>query len=280
VAQTPLNRQRLLALFKLLSLRGCVAGLGENSSHEPAFDFRAFLEKSAPTVFLAVGPKEAQKEEGAVKVEAPDCSFDELLGVWEHLQQAILHQRVFCVDYKGVPRALEFASLHAHAVGPLVAQAEAGNGWGTASRKALDVFQAALTEGQTDQTEQVAKDSPTPTATQLWYQGWIGDRAALDALNRVGQLPALSYPEEAVPMRRIRQALATSHLSGAAAFAEFWPALQHRYIMEGLRALNLQFTPLSYSGQDYDNSAGRGYLTLVGAVQAALEAQHAEADED
>lgn len=264
---TAANRKVLADLYTTLYRGTAVAALGENPSHETAFDFKEMVQAVSPK--LAEGLSSIKSFWDSLSPEKLD--FAEAVLVWDKLEEAIYRNRVFCADGSQVLRPVRFGALHELAFKGLISMAEGS--WLRSGlpyeRHAyfehfLGELKAELATVENDMKRFVMKDSAREllalrmSSSEVHAMLWPFRESFNDSIE--------SYTEKG---------------TGLEAFlAENQALLDSVYALKGLDELNLVFEPYLTGGQDYDNRTGQAYAAFVSfterQVSKARQARYEE----
>jgi hypothetical protein len=250
-------REHVLTLFGQIHERGWDTDQGENEYHDLAFAFDAFLADKAPGVLAALTDKAAPTNwrDGALD--------DELTACWGYMWEVGQKQRLFMSDYKGRPRALNFALIHEDAYAELLAQTSAGTDWHGNSNEPEAYLRRVLAEadlgGNDDKRAADAHYFAFALAGQI--------REALSRADGTGH--SVGGATSGIVHGLVRK-YCTSAITADELIEQCLPLLEDRYVLAGLNNMNLRLTPVVTSGQDYDNSIGQGYAKFVAAVSAKV----------
>lgn len=264
---TAANRKVLADLYTTLYRGTAVAALGENPSHETAFDFKELVEAQAPN--LADGLSRIKNFWETLSPEKLD--FDEAAKVWEELEEAIYRNRVFCADGSQVLRPVRLGAVHEVAFRSLIGMAEGSwvsSGLPYERHAYFEHFLGKLKEElgkvEDEMKRFVMKDnarellclrmSSSEVHAMLWPFRDAFNRSVETVTDKGGSLD--TFLEE-------NQAL-----------------LDSVYALKGLDELNIVFEPNITAGQDYDNRTGQTYAAFISFTERQVSKARMERYEE
>ena len=247
------SRTNLLGLFRHLLQYGWTTTQGENEYHDHPFDLAGFLANKAPRLGQVL------KEEST---EALDTLDNELNACWNYVWTVADKFRLFVSNYKGQPRALGFALVHAEAYDYLVDYSSQGTGWDGKSRDPRSVLTGFFNEGMEpigDPTEM------TDEKEQLFASFALGStlRENISRCDGVGK--SLGATTMGVLNDACKDFL-QGRITQDELMDALMPIMRDRYFLAGMDVLNLRLSPVVSSGQDYSNEIGTAYAKFIAAV--------------
>jgi hypothetical protein len=258
VADTPINRARLVQLIADLVEKSAVAEEGENQSHDIPFRIAEYVADQKPLLHAGLsGDHNTMLEQHAGSAEF----FNELIAAWSYAREAGFEHRLFAkANYHGGLRPVQFAVIHGEAYKGLVAM------YATSKRELFDKALAAIQDVLATIKEALAAGETRLAEMARWNRSALFMRPLL----RLGSYEALEYPGEAAVIDAALDAYSAGKLDVEGLFAALEPLLDARCVMNGLGRLNLKLSPQVYAGQDYSNAIGIAYAAFVQATSAAV----------
>ena len=239
------------------------------SERDGPFDFKALVEEKAPKLHAALSKQKSYFDSLAPQ----ELDLDEAMELWDELQDAAIQDRVFCVNGNKVLRPLQMVVVHEVTYQRLVALAESFpmNEEGSYARdyyftKVFANLKEELADVDDDMKRFVRKDI---------FRDRV--RLRLDSKLTHSLLWAFRRTFEAGVDAVVEKGQPVSH------FLETCKApLDGLYALKGIDRLKVQFTPIAYAGQDYDNETGKLYAEFVAGASkeicAARNARYGDAE--
>lgn len=259
------NRRAMLEFFLSLLRSAPVVVAGENSSHDIPFNLKEFVREKAPNLVEVLSVPRNRFD----KIAIEGLDFEELKAIWDHVCEVAWENRLFCGDYSNVIRPVQFAVFHKAA----------------AERMKRYVEERIKDKAHTFELEQYLQNLVDEFESQLskFYEDKPEFRKHAMQRHMVDGLK-LSMSSEAHGLLFTfsweTSALADGYLDKELSLAELAEKLQPLmtgvYVMKAMSWLNLQFSPLSYAGQDYDNSGGKTYAELIAEISLEVTRQQDE----
>lgn len=264
IADTPMNRARLVSFIADLVEKSAVAEEGPSPAYDIPFRMAVYIADQKPLLHAGLaGHHQAMLDEHANSAEF----FNELLGAWAYARQAACEFRLFAAaDYHGGLRPVQFAVIHGDAYNGLVAMCA------KTKRKSFDSAVAAVQEVLTEMKEAMAAGETRRAEMSSWRRSSVFMRF----IQRIGSYEALVYPGEAAVVEAALEAYSAERVDVEGLFAMLEPMLDARCVMDGLGRLNLKLSPQVYAGQDYRNDIGTQYAAFVQATSVAVNQRRKE----
>lgn len=256
---TPHTLRVFSHLLYELARRGARVDLGENSSHEPAFDIRELLAKHAPE-FAAKLP-ETRTTEALISPE-------EAAATWKALYMPIHRERVFMADHSGVFRPLGFGIILEDAYQWLLARGESTEEFGRNFERTT-YLDKLIQEGR-EASEQHRPDSmQTGPQADLWTETMV-QNTLRDGLKHISRDGLASIRNGWTLYQAVREVLEGKSQEDAV-LTPLKGLFDDLYVVRGLDLCNVPFEPQRYAGDDYGNESGKLYAEFVTAMSAAVE---------
>lgn len=275
---TPINRLRLRELFRrLLSSAATTKELDD--AGVPLFDFKAFVEGSAPALLA-----ELERAAGhAVEYASPASDaalFADMQSAWTYLETAMWHHRVFAGDLFHRLRPLQWAVMHKSAFAELVGLVENNLLLSGGSARREDVLRRFFDDAPGFlESQALPAPSDSPEERELRLEALVTrsmqESSLRDALAPLDRCGSLHYPSERVELVLAFNRYRAGELSREELNEVLRPTFDTRYALGGLNELNLRIAPAAFGGEDYSNEVGRQYARLVQAVSAQVCEQRA-----
>ncbi|KVP17191.1 hypothetical protein [Burkholderia ubonensis] len=251
---TPENLTMLAELFNEMNRR-CAKTLA--SERDPEFDFKALTAKYAPKLHALF----AAQTHFLDCISPDELDIEEAQALWDEVEDAVCEERVFFANGSQVLRPLKMAVMHEVSFQRLVALAESFKRFDDSAFAREEYFERAfsklreeLADVDDDMKRFVRKDNFRESLRlrldggEVHHVTWAFRRrfeAAVEAVIESGQ--PVSYFLEACK-----------------------EPLDVLYALAGLSALRVQYAPITYAGQDYDNVTGKRYADFVTGASAEI----------
>jgi hypothetical protein len=270
-----------------------VVSLGENRTHELAFNLSAFMQGAAPQLraylqSLAARAQQADKPAELstqdVQSWSPDrqATFFALLftqGVvcWDHIWEVAQEHRMFWTDGEGVLRPMNFAVMHQAAFEGLIAATNSESRHGQSlemrsyfSRRTQELLSSEQVVALREQGKP-AKDASDELRAQFFSRLFRVSSALRDMLDTVGRMEGIGYYAHKLDLDDVvEEHFLRSSFDEEAFFRALEPFLRARHVFHAMNALNLYLEPVIQSDQDYSNSVGQAYARFVQDVSARV----------
>ncbi len=261
------NRAILASLFTELLRQAASVQVGQNASHEPAFDFKALVARLAPRLSESF----AGLKHFLADLKPQDLVFSEVIEVWKALEEAIFLNRVFITKNTESPRPVKLAVVHETAYRNLISTAEgswAGSGLSYERHAFFGQFLGELREElatiedhdkryfRKDRARELFKlrMADCGQGNMLWPFS-VQLHATTDELfDRDGTLDRFLQANKDL--------------------------LDSIYALKGLNWLRIPFSPFISVGQDYDNSAGQLYAAFISFTERQVSKDRSARDRD
>lgn len=257
-SDTPTNRRVMVEFFVTLVCEGMVTEPGEVLGREPAFDLPALLGAHAPT--LAQALRRTRDVPADVLAEVP---FAEFSRVWERMWEVMQRNRLFVRAFNQEPRPVQFAILHRVAFETLVARAESLTSW-DGQPYALQTYLLHILKRS---AEPINGRIPNEFMQMSRLQDEL--RLGLSTSDGVRRLVEPFHGELSAAVSSFQK----GDLDEEALVARLVPMLSGVYVRRAMVELHLEFSPIRYVGQDYDNSQGRNFIAFASSVAQSVSAQ-------
>lgn len=277
LADTEMNRLRILHWLCTLFAQNVIVKQGENESHDIDFDFRAKAREATSRLRSIFESYSAEGMSAYVRMpRMPESSltgvevFEEMAALWAYAWERIQEHRLFGYNPVGELRPVQVAIMHRAAYDGLIAMTEEETGWSgrslerrafleSAVKKALEVKAAYLAEG-TQTGDMMARSAVHSTVRE--------------ELDEAGRHPGIFYyPEIHELDSAMWDQVKTGAFDDKTLVGRLYPALDMRYLLGGLEKLNQHLSPMVYAGQDYSNEVGQDYAQFVTRICATVTAQ-------
>ncbi|KWA84287.1 hypothetical protein WL29_23305 [Burkholderia ubonensis] len=263
---TPENQAILAEFFNGLYKE---VALTQASERDPAFDFKALVLEKAPKLHTAL----AKQTHPLDSLPARELDLDEAMKLWDALQKATIHDRVFCVNGNKVLRPLKIAAVHEVTFHRLVALAESIRMYDESTYARNDYFTRAFSNLKEELADVTCNDMKRFVRKDLFR----------DTL-RMGMPSKLSHSLLWAFRRTLDVGVDAVADKGepVSYFLEVCKGLlDGLYALKGIDRLNVQLSPIEYAGQDYNNATGKLYAEFVaGASDEICAARRAEYGDD
>ena len=287
------NRTHLLEFLGSALRNTPVVSLGENETHELAFNLSAFMQETTPQLWAYLqsldtraqpADKPAEFSPQDVQSWSPDdqASFFALLftqGVacWDHLWEVAQEQRMFWMDWEGILRPMSFSVMHHASFEGLVAVTNSSSRNGQSlemrsyfSRQVQELLSSERVASLREQGTP-AKDASNETRGEFFGRLFRVSSALRDMLDRVGRMEGSGYYAHKLDLDNVvEEHFLRSPFDEEAFFRALEPFLRARHVFHAMNALNLYLEPVISSDQDYSNSVGQAYARFVQDVSARV----------
>lgn len=275
LADSLANRAALFQFVVDLADSGMQVHEGPNSHHDVPCDVKAFVAGNAPLLQqVLVGDMFNRLR--FFKEHAQNAAFfQELLLTWQHLMSMVYRHRLLVMNYRRVPRHVQFAVIHAEVYRHFLSSFE---------RHQEPVFKAAL-ESVSDQVSQIQRAQKTLAILPRFLAKMVDGQGSVDllisnrnrrfrsSLQQLGEFEAMQYPAEECMLNYALDRHSEGATDDAGLFSELTPVFAARSVMAGLDWFNLKLSPMVYAGQDYSNDIGEEFAAFVTTMQKAVSAQ-------
>jgi hypothetical protein len=254
------NRASLAVFFNELYRQAAVTLPGDNDNRGIAFDFQAAVAERAPKLHAALS---AQKHFFQT-LSTDELDMAEAMVLWDVVQKAVCENRVYYMGSSQVLRQVEMAVVHEASFRRLVAVAE-----GLRTRDG-ELIYAREVHFSTAFGELKAELEGVEDADKRFFKkDNFRNRLhfCMDSeLTRPVHWPFRDDIEAGVN-------LVLDDGKPVSAFLErCGVVLDCLYAFKGLDVLNIQFTPITYMGQDDENFTGQRYADFVAGAAAEITA--------
>jgi hypothetical protein len=261
---TPANRRAMLEFYLMLLRSAPVVTEGENHCHDVPFNMTAFVKEKAPKLVETLSDK---KRFDTILVE--DLDFKELTDIWEYVGNVAGENRLFCGDYSGVIRPVQFAVVHKITAERMKRYVE---DYITDKAHTLELKQYIQNEVAEFEAETIALFEKDPDYRTHAIRQHLRDSLKLHMSSEAhGLLFAFHSETSDLIDGYMDKTLPISDLADKLA-----PLMTGVYVMKAMTWLNLKFSPISYVGQDYDNSGGKSYAELIADISKEVSRQQDE----
>lgn len=259
ITETDENISRLLVFVKRMLANAAVIAEGENPVHDLPFNLPQYLAKNAPCLKSYL---DQTSPEVLTKAQSTEL-FNDLAGVWQHVDDVAFKHRVFYADYGGRMRPLQFTLMHKRCYDDLLAQV--GEEY---SPKTL--FERGLEEvGCTESLKRFRAGGAAHEDMRDLYAS-MAARAFIDPLESIGRFDSIDYMEEKLGVGE----LVLKHLEGKLTKAQLLKRTtqmsKDRLVVHLLESYKIKFMPKCIWHDDGKNSFGRSYAEFVGRVSASV----------
>jgi hypothetical protein len=196
-----------------------VVAQGSNPTHDLAFDLPQYLADNAPFLqkYLEQQPAEDLKEAQLSQL------FQDLTGVWEHVDDIAFKHRVFYADYQGRMRPLQFTLMHKRCYDELLGEVNE-------AYSAKSLFEQDL--AKVVATDSLAKTLKTEGISDLLRELRVSTatRTFLEPLRQMGQFDSIDFNEAELGVGNF----VADYLCGKLTKAELFSREQHRFLRTAL----------------------------------------------
>lgn len=254
------NRASLAVFFNEMYRSAPVTLPGDDNNRGIGFDFQAAVAEKAPKLHAALS---AQKHFFQT-LRTEELDMTEAMVLWDVVQAAVQENRVYYVGGSQVIRQVEFGVVHETSFRRLVALAEGlrtRDGDLIYAREvyipvAFEQLKAEMVNVEDDGKRFFKKDN---------FRGRLHFCMASE-LTRPVHWPFRDYLEAGVDQ-------VIDEGKPVSVFLEHCKVvLDCLYAFKGLDLLSIEFTPISYMGQDEENFTGQRYADFVAGAAAEITA--------
>jgi hypothetical protein len=252
------NIRRLLVFVKLMLENAAVVSQGENETHDLPFDLPLYLTENAPFLkgYLAKSPSAPLTKEQSSEL------FNDLAGVWRHVDDVAFKHRVFYADYNRRMRPLQLTLMHKRCYDDLLGLV--GDEY---TPEAL--FDRAMKEVAESDSLERARSSGVPASSRELYVA-IAAQAFVRPLTRFGVFDDIDYHEEDLGFGEFVLQHIEGKLSKAQLFKRTAQVSKDRLVVHLLEDYKIKFAPKCIWHEDGKNVLGRGYAEFIGRVSASV----------
>lgn len=252
LAPTEGNKAILAEFFNNLYRRAGKTRPSEDG-RDPAFDFQAMVKTLAPKLHEVL----AAQKHYLSSLSLDELDMAEALTLWDALENTIRENRVFYATSGRTLRPLQVAAVHETAFQNLIAAAEAITFYGGESyarepyfSRKLEALKVELADVEDEMKRFVRKDL-TKESMRLSLDSSLST-SLLWAFRKDMETAMDAVVDEGQPVSVLLDSCKT--------------LIDNLYALKGLDYLNILFSPLVYSGQDYDNETGKQYAKFIAAT--------------
>lgn len=242
------NKEMLLSFLKYLSTKVCDVKLGENTSHDLAMVYSDIF-----------NPKEKY-------------SFDELIEIMDKVWEMSDESRLFVTNYNGEPVSMAFSVMHACAGDYLVEEVSKQKSWDGCSLESKNYFHFYVNK-KLAQTLEIFTGKKEKKDIVSFFAVNVSSLEGFRIGEKEGAFIGKHYDLSNFIMDKLIDYFKTNGSATTVSkdltnelFEVFKTQIEHRYIVEGLDAINVKLTPMVYATQDYDNTLGNDYLKMVKTI--------------
>lgn len=246
------NARRLLAFVRVMLANAAVTKVGDNTTHELAYDLPQFVAESCPVLSAYI--KEASV--CALSPEEGVALMPDLARVWRLTDEVAVKHRVFFVDHSGEPVPLQFTLLHRAAYERLLEVKDAVD-------IPAEMFADALLATKELRTEIAL--NPDSLNSRL-FSKFLAQQF-FDKVSRTGAFHSIRYFENELGLPDILLRHAQGELTDAALYKRVIHVFQDRFVVARMDAYQLKFKPKSIGYEDRKNRFGMSYSELVASVR-------------
>lgn len=267
IADTPLNRIRLLCFIRSLWERPVKILAGENESHDLPFDLANTIKRKAKL-------KACLRPGAPVDSVLESNVFKQLLSTWDAIWEVAHEHRLFGVNWDGTVRPVQFAVMHKRSFDTLVGDVSA------MTRRKEPLYQGSFFQRCVARTCEALELLPSDDlASKDWAVSRFASRLCRE-FEKIGNFEELTYPCETEEVEAMTLAFFKGNETSEQLYARLKPTLDARYVMEGLLSLNLRLSPMVYAGLDYSNAIGSRFANFVARVSASVTQDRNEESDD
>lgn len=267
------NVRSALAFFDYLLSKSLITVEGENMVHETRFDFKAFINDSAPLVSKAL-------QDGLLIEESSLLGLSKQVALaWKYFLKSEKNSRVYVRGASGKPECVKLALISPIAFESLVGFVERGKDWFNDSKSQLTYVANVLGRFRADKLfdlESVEELYSSPSTREenvklisrlFSLESPFRERLFKDGARYIAQ-EAYNTSKDVV------EKWFTGQVSDTELFNAIKPKLDVVYLMWGLDQLGRFITPNAYGGQDYNNETGSQFSRFIREVEMYKTMSH------
>ena len=278
---SPKTRGDLLSFFSQVYRNCPIVSEGENSSHDLAFDFSAFILANAPDIHKMVKPSSSRNALGddvAPATVSDDVLDAQLTACWDYVFEVSGKHRLFIKDSNSM-RPLQFAAMHEAAYESLVESTSRRKTWEGESLEQNSFLLRTLRHARAEAAERVEhtelrikkleQESGKPSEQSLdkaIFFSWAFTDAVRAALDQLSGNCRIGGSRELALLSALSVQIAKRTISDEEFIRRVLPVVNDRYALGGMNDYDLRFSPLVYAGQDYLNEQGQAYVKFITEV--------------
>jgi muconolactone delta-isomerase len=252
---TPENQTILTEFYNSLYRTG--ATVVDDEKQTTVFDFPALVQKHAPQLHAKLTVQTSFYD----RIRPEELDMEEAMVLWDVLQDAIISGQAYKANSLQVVRPVKLAVLHEASFQQLVKTVEATNSYRGKSyaREAYfgDAF-ANLASDLADVEEEMKRFVRKDHFREVL-------RFDADSLVMHPTTWAFRVTFDDAIEAVVERKQPVSHFLATCAYA-----LDSLYATFALEQLNIQYSPITYAGQDYSNEVGKQYADFVAEVSATV----------
>lgn len=262
---TPTNRRAMAEFFNTLYRSAPTVFLGENTVHDLAFNIKGFMVEKAPVLAKSLAGLPSYS-----RIPSDALVFSELDAVWQYVWDVARESRLFCADRSRHVRPVQFCAMHHVTVNHLTGLANKQSNWDGQAYE-LGAYLRSVLEKMDVNIRLLKAYESLPEATVMASQKFF-------ILERIRESLKLGMTDSVhdllFPFMTDHLDFLERHLVKGMSFDELVEALRPTltgiYVLAGMDALNLKFSPIVYAGQDYDNSQGKALAKFISTVSKEI----------
>lgn len=234
---------------------------GANAYHEAKFDLRTFMSQHAPDLLVHLYSETKELSKPELAEQAQKC--------WGYIAESVLSQRLFWGTDVFTLRPFSFGVVHQAAYDELIRLTEKNARVQSESHAMYAAFERALAFANESHAKAMNEGN---CAHQLVAVSSAGER--FKQAFQVGLMPGMGFSESPALLQMGLSKYFRGELTKDRLFEVLRPTFEWLYFCEGLSSLNLHFEPLTYAGQNYDNSIGCMYYKFIREVNKNMKTMH------
>jgi hypothetical protein len=255
LADTPENQTILTEFYNSLYRTG--ATVVDDEKQTTVFDFPDLVQKHAPKLHAKLSVQTSFYD----RIRPEELDMEEAMVLWDVLQDAIIQGQAYKADSLQVVRPVRLAALHEASFQQLVKTVEATSSYCGQSFARESYFGNAFANLAIDLA--AVEDEMKQFVRKDHFRGVL--RFDADSLVMHPTTWAFRDTFDDALDAVVEGKQPVSHFLAACAYP-----LDSLYATFSLEQLNIQFSPITYAGQDYDNTVGRQYADFVAEVAATV----------
>jgi hypothetical protein len=270
VLETPIDRAQVISLFVDLYQANVVTQKGENQFHDLAFDFVQFVRDKAPALEALFAPMSFAS---APVIPASDVLDAELRECWQHLSDMVRRHRVFTRGYNNHVRPLEMFIVHEQAYQSLCAAISKKSTYDGISYQLVPYLHHAIAAAHEEADKRdLVEEGDDEAQKERLHQVAFSETLR----GRIERLDVSHCFANSTARRVFHWACSSLYkkeMSTDDFVTKIAPWMQDRLAICAMEMYELKFAPMTYVGEDIENSVGKAYATFVADVSQAITAE-------
>lgn len=264
------SRASAINLILEVLIYSFIAEEGENSSHELAFNLKAFIEHNTPELFKVISSLKQFDTYNSVYISATD---DDISACLDYIQEAVQEDRVFLSEYNGAIVPFKFAVVSEIAYQEFIKYQESKFNFRglPLDRKSYLTRVVQDCHAKVIRMREIRKAATPPRESTAFDDSSSFFTALCDNVIRDSENACVSSTEYLdLFMEFADNMYVQKNITDEDLISNLIPICADYYFFKGLDSVNVSITPVLYSNQGYSNSEGTAYAEIVANISKAV----------